>query len=256
MSIAKTRRVFLVSTTAVGTGLFIGCKRHEAERGGGKGAASASDPARKGVGPNVEEDEENDVTATEDLMREHGVIRRALVVYREAAVRLRTKSAEVPAEALQKTAKLLRSFGEDYHEKKLEEPHIFPAVKRVGGAAAAYVDVLIAQHNRGREINDYLIAGGGATITAANAEPTARVLEAFARMYEEHAAVEDTVVFPAWKKTMSAKQLENIGVLFEDIEHETFGKDGFDDAVDQITAIERAFRFELGQFTAPPPGTP
>ncbi len=53
-------------------------------------------------------------------------------------------------------------------------------------------------------------------------------------MYEEHAAIEDTIVFPAWKKTMNAKQLDEIGDRFEDIEHKAFGKDGFDDAVDQI----------------------
>jgi hypothetical protein len=44
-----------------------------------------------------------------------------------------------------------------------------------------------------------------------------------------------------------------MGELFEEIEHRTFGKDGFDDAVDKIEAIERAFGLELAQFTAPPP---
>jgi hypothetical protein len=52
---------------------------------------------------------------------------------------------------------------------------------------------------------------------------------------------------------MSPKQLDEMGDLFEDIEYKTFGKDGFDDAVDQIGAIERAFGFDLAQFTAPTP---
>ena len=43
----------------------------------------------------------------------------------------------------------------------LEEPHIFPVVKKAGGAAAAYVDVLKAQHDRGREITDYILAVAG-----------------------------------------------------------------------------------------------
>jgi hypothetical protein len=43
-----------------------------------------------------------------------------------------------------------RAFGEDYHEKKLEEAHMFPTIKKSGGPAAAYVDVLIVQHQRGR----------------------------------------------------------------------------------------------------------
>ena len=126
MNIAKTRRAFLVSTTAVGGGLFVGCKSGVAAD---QGRAAATGVTRKEGGLH---DEEPEVTATEDLMREHGVIRRALVVYREAALHLRSKTGEVPADALQKTAKLLRSFAEDYHEKKLEEAHIFPAVKRAG----------------------------------------------------------------------------------------------------------------------------
>ncbi len=252
MGIAKTRRSFLVSTTAGGTALLIGCRRDEADGDPGKRAPSASESARKNDGSS---EKEHEVTATEDLMRDHGVIRRAIVIYREAAVRLRAKSAEVPAAALQKTAQLLRKFAGDYHEKKLEETHVFPALKRAGGPAAAYLDVLVAQHDRAREINDY-IAAAGAKITAANTEAVARALESFARMYEEHAAIEDTVLFPAWKKSMSAKQLDEMGELFEDIEHKTLGKSGFDDAVDEIAAIERAFRLDLAWFTAPPPGAP
>jgi hemerythrin-like domain-containing protein len=100
---------------------------------------------------------EPEVTATEDLMREHGILRRALLVYQETATRL-TSGVSVPAPPLQKTAKLFRAFGEEYHEKKLEEVYIFPAVKKSGGEAGNYADVLIAQHQRGREITDFIIS--------------------------------------------------------------------------------------------------
>ena len=108
--------------------------------------------------------EEKKVGATEDLMREHGVLRRALLVYRETAARLRTDPAKVDPQPLHRTASLFAISGEDYHEKKLEEAHIFPAVRKAGGPAAAYIDVLIAQHSRGREINrspDYILAVTG-----------------------------------------------------------------------------------------------
>ena len=59
---------------------------------------------------------EPEVTATEDLMREHGVIRRALLVYYEVVPKLRQNPTSVNAAALQQTAKLFRTFGEDYHE--------------------------------------------------------------------------------------------------------------------------------------------
>ncbi len=98
-----------------------------------------------------------------------------------------------------------------------------------------------------------MIARTAEAIGPSRVEPLARAFEAFARMYEAHAAIEDTVVFPAWKKTMSAKELDEVGDLFEDIEHKTFGKDGFDDGVEQIETIERAFGLDIAHFTPGPP---
>jgi hemerythrin-like domain-containing protein len=200
-----------------------------------------------------DKDKGEDVSAVEDLMREHGVIRRVLVVYREAATRLRRQPAAVPPDALQKAARLIRTFAEDYHEKQLEEAHIFPALARAGGPLVATIDTLTAQHQRGREITEYVLAVTHNTLDAGDAEPLARSLESFTRMYEEHAAIEDTIVFPAWKKVLTPKELDAMGDRFEDIEHQTFGKDGFDDAVEQVAAIEKAMGIELAGMTPPPP---
>lgn len=196
--------------------------------------------------------EEKEVTASEDLMREHGVIRRVLVVYRLCAGRLRSKPATVPLDALQRAANVMRTFAEEYHEKQLEEAHLFPAVVRAGSAAAKEIDTLLTQHQRGREITAYILQATQRPI-AKEADALARTLEAFALMYEEHAAREDTIVFPAWKQALSKKQLDEMGELFEDIEHKTFGKDGFDDAVTQIAAIEKAFALDPAALTAPAP---
>jgi hemerythrin-like domain-containing protein len=73
-------------------------------------------------------------------------------------------------------------------------------------------------------------------------------------MYENHAAREDTIIFPAWKQMLSDQQLDEMGDKFEDIEHQQFGEDGFDMAVKQIAEIEGSLGFaDLAQFTAPPP---
>jgi hypothetical protein len=85
--------------------------------------------------PNAGErgEKEPEVTATEDLMREHGVIRRALLVYVDTAPKLRQNSSTVDAAALRQVAQLFRTFGEDYHERMLEEQHIFPVIQKQGG---------------------------------------------------------------------------------------------------------------------------
>jgi hemerythrin-like domain-containing protein len=202
---------------------------------------------RGAASPSSDHDDDDDgVSATEDLMREHGVIRRVLVVYRECASRLRASASAPVGESLQRAASLMRKFGEDYHEKQLEEPHIFPALAKT--SVATTTQTLLAQHQRGREITELVLASTKSTIT--NADTLARTLDAFARMYEEHAAIEDTVIFPAWKKALTKKQLEDMGELFEQIEHKTFGKDGFEDAVVQIGEIEKALAIDLSALTA------
>jgi hemerythrin-like domain-containing protein len=198
-----------------------------------------------------EEEKEEEVGAVEDLMREHGVIRRAILVYRAVAARLRAGQALDP-QPLRRTATLLRDFAEDYHERKLEEAHIFPAVKKAGGKVTLLVEMLIAQHRRGREITDYVLSAVKDRIR--DPKSLAAALNGFELMYAHHAAREDTVVFPAWKKTLSLKQLDEMGEKFEEIEHQQFGKDGFDDAVAQITQVEASLGLaDLAQFTPPRP---
>jgi hemerythrin-like domain-containing protein len=239
----ETRRRFLRLSAATGSALMmVGCADKSPAPGGQQ---SSKEKEEKG----------GEVTAAEDLMREHGVIRRALLIYTETSVRLRSDPGSVPPDALQKTARLFRAFGEDYHEKKLEEAYIFPAVKIAGGPAAAMADTLVAQHQRGREITDYILAvTRGAKLGAANAGELAAAFDSLARMYRAHAAREDTVIFPAWKQTLSAGQLDEMNDKFEEIEHQQFGKDGFEDAVRQISDIETSLALgDLSAFTAQPP---
>lgn len=240
-----SRRKLLAGMGSLGAGLLV--YRSLGAAGLSRTARGRSFPDEEKVGMGGE------VTAAEDLMREHGVLRRVLFVYSEAAVRLRADPSTVPGDALQKAAVLFRAFGEDYHEKKLEEAYIFPAVKRLGGEVARLAEILPVQHQRGRDITDYVLSVTGEKAIRANqAEQLARALESLVRMYRPHAAREDTIVFPAWKQTLTAKQLDEMNDTFEDIEHRQFGEDGFENAVRQIGAIEAELGLaDVAAFTAP-----
>jgi hemerythrin-like domain-containing protein len=204
------------------------------------------------------EKEEKEVEAAEDLMREHGVLRRALLVYSEAASRLLRSSAEIPISAIGETAALFRSFGEEYHERALEEKHVFPPLIAKGGAIASTAKTLTAQHQRGREITDYISAiVRKGRIAAPDVAAFAGTLVSFVRMYEHHAAIEDTIIFPAWKAVISEGQYRELSEQFEDLEHRMFGKDGFEDALERIGRIEQAFGLDnLEALTAPNPPRP
>jgi hemerythrin-like domain-containing protein len=247
LSVDQSRRNLLTGISIVGAGALIaGCRNRvnsgSATNNEGKTDEQAADEAAA------------QVSAAEDLMREHGILRRVLLVYQESAAKLRQDPNSVPMDVLEKAAQLFRAFGEDYHEKKLEETYIFPALKKTVNGASVYADVLLAQHARGREITDYLLA-----LTAADKLPTAGVnpfigaLESFVRMYAHHAAVEDTIVFPAWKEIVGTKELDDLSAKFEEIEEEMFGEDGFEAASKRMTEIEESLGLaNLGMFTAPP----
>jgi len=248
----NSRRSWLTGICAAGAGVvLVGCARPE--RGSQDNRQTESEEEEESSSPG-EPASGSDVSAVEDLMREHGVLRRAFLVYRESAVKLQAKADSVSPDSLQKTAKLFRDFGEEYHERKLEEAFIFPAVQKAGGPAAAFAAVLIAQHNRGREITDYILSVTAGPKLTGNLEPLLQAMEAFARMYEHHTAIEDTIVFPAWKQTLNEKQAEEMDDKFEQIEQQMFGKDGFEAAVKRIGDIETELGLaDLAQFTAPAP---
>ncbi|MBS0581101.1 MAG: hemerythrin domain-containing protein [Proteobacteria bacterium] len=202
-----------------------------------------------------EEEDQAEVTANEDLMREHGVIRRALFVYREAARRARADPASVPLRGLLDTARLMRRFAEDYHEHALEETHIFPVVRKLKSPVSQLPEVLLTQHQRGREITDYVIrVAGGTRVGQGGGESLAATLETFVAMYGPHTAREDTVLFPAWKAALGEKNYEEMGEQFEDLERKMLGADGFEHALKQIAGIEESFGLaNLSTVTAPPP---
>ena len=242
----KTRRELLAGISLAGAGaLLVGCRR-PAQSGEG---ANPNEPTSGELGP-------SEVTANEDLMREHGILRRALLVYREAATRLRQDPNSVTPDVLEKTAQLFRVFGEDYHEQKLEEQYVLPLIKKFRNPAEAYVDVLLAQHARGRAITDYILSVTKADRIPSNATaPLVTALESFARMYDYHAAIEDTIVFPAWKASLGETEVEELGAKFEEIEMEYFGGgNGFESAVARMYEIEASMGMtDLATFTAPPP---
>jgi hemerythrin-like domain-containing protein len=195
------------------------------------------------------------VSASEAVMRDHGVVRRILVVYREAAALIRANFSSVDGRPIWRAADLLRRFAEAYHEP-LEETQIFPAVMRAGGAAAALVPTLIAQHARGRQITAYVQARTvSGAVAGMDAEPLAAALESAARMFEAHEAYEDTLILPAWRAALTGKQFEDAASQFAAIETAAFKGDGFAQAVAEVGAIEAALRInDPGRYTADAPG--
>ena len=183
----------------------------------------------------------------EDLMREHGVLNRLLLVYEEGIRRIRA-GAPPPLDEIRRAAGLIKRFLEDYHEK-LEEEHLFPRFERAG-QHTDLVGVLRAQHLAGRRVTaavlDLAAPGSGGNDAAALADRLGR----FVRMYRPHEAREDTVLFPAFRDLVTREEYERLGEEFESREEKALGHQGFEHVVDEVAAIERALGiFDLASFT-------
>src|SRR4051812_4554776 len=94
------------------------------------------------------------VTATEDLMREHGIVSRVLLIY-GAGVRRLGHGEDVDPVVFTQAAEIMRDFVHDYHEKN-EEEHVFPRFTKAG-RMVELVNVLAAQHGACRKLTERVI---------------------------------------------------------------------------------------------------
>lgn len=208
------------------------------------GCAAGTNDAKSAKPSAVGEPEEAEVTPGEDLMQEHGVLERVLLVYAEAARRI--ERAEVfDVSVVTRAAEVVRHFVEEYHEKT-EEQFVFPRLE-AARRETELVAILRRQHLRGREVTVEIVRRSQASAPGAE---LAGLLRAFERMYRPHAAREDTVLFPAFRATVGGDAYRELGEQFEQQEHATLGEHGFEGAVKEVATLEAALGIaDLAQFT-------
>jgi hemerythrin-like domain-containing protein len=190
-----------------------------------------------------------EVSPPEDLMREHGVLRRILLVYEDIQSRLNSE-IEFPPQVLAAAAEIVQKFIEQYHEK-LEEDYLFPRFEKAG-KLVGLVTILREQHKVGRRLTEHIkkCASPAALQDSSKRKELGDALHLFIRMYRPHAAREDTILFPALRQIVSAKEFDSLGEEFEEKEEKLFGEGGFEKIVAQVAELEKALGiYELAQFT-------
>jgi hemerythrin-like domain-containing protein len=230
----QTRRTLFCAGLIAGASVFGGARLF---------GATEEKPSEEG------KDMEEEVGPAEDLMREHGILKRVLLVYGEVIRRIETDQ-ELPPETIMDSAKIIRNFIEDYHEK-LEEDFLFPRFRKAG-KLVDLVEVLLQQHQGGRKLTDITMrfATNQALKNADDRRKLVDSLRQFVRMYNPHEAREDTVLFPEFRKIVSRHEYDSLGEDFEKKEDELFGEDGFEKMVDKVGEIEKKLGiYELSQFT-------
>jgi hemerythrin-like domain-containing protein len=237
-----SRRRFLLAGTVTGSGLLMA---------GVVGVARAGEES-KATPPKSGTQAPEEISPAEDLMREHGVLNRILLIYEESCRRLDGEKDLRPA-TLAGAAKIVRTFIEDYHAK-LEEDQIFPRFEKAG-RLVSLVQVLREQHEAGRRLTDQIarLATPAGIKDAEASRKLHKSLRQFIRMYRPHESREDTVLFPAIRSLMTPKQYDDLGEQFEDREHQLFGEHGFENIVGQVAHLETTLGLDdLSRFTAKP----
>jgi hemerythrin-like domain-containing protein len=229
---SPNRRHFLQQTSIAGAGLLLPTL-----------AAPQKSPS-----PEKPKDAE-DISPAEDLMREHGVLNRILLIY-DHHLRMLAAKQSFDGSILANAADIIRHFVEDYHEK-LEEDFLFPRFRKAG-KLVTLVDTLLVQHKAGRDLTAQIreLAALPTLKYVSDADKLADALRAFLRMYRPHEAREDTVLFPAFRSIVSPHEYAALGDDFEKKEDELFGDEGFFKVVDQVAALEKKLGiYDLAQFT-------
>lgn len=232
----STRRNFLQHTSIAGAGLLV--------------------PILAFPSPQADEKPKRpeDLSPAEDLMREHGVLNRVLLIYDEH-LRLLAAKQTFDGSLLVDAADVIRHFIEDYHEK-LEEDFLFPRFRKAN-KLVSLVDTLLAQHKAGRDLTAQIRELASLPTlkyvtdkSVSDADKLADAMRSFLRMYRPHEAREDTVLFPAFRSIVSPHEYDALGDDFEKKADELFGDDGFFKVVAQVAELEKKLGiYDLAQFT-------
>jgi hemerythrin-like domain-containing protein len=213
----------------------------------GSAAERRNAKAKKTNGATRDEAEES-VTPPEDLMREHGVLDRVLLVY-EATMRKFDAKEDFDPAVIAQSAQVIQDFIESYHEKS-EEQQVFPRFVKAN-QMTDLVATLLAQHRAGRKVTaDILRLAPGSRRDGDERRQLIAAMRSFIGMYRPHAAREDTDLFPKLRSLVSQNEYDAMAEQFERDEKQNFGEDGFEKMVDRVARIERTIGInDLARFT-------
>lgn len=177
-----------------------------------------------------------ETSAVEDLMREHGVLDRLLLIYEYTLDHSLLPQAQ---SCLYRAASLMKAFIEEYHEK-LEETYLFSRLEEIG-LLLDLVTTLKKQHAEGRALTDILLEQTNPCrqMSSTQWKKIELAIHACIALMRPHMAREDTLLFPTFKTTLTQKEYDEMGDLFEKKEQELFGNEGFQTVVQLVSTIEK-----------------
>ena len=194
----------------------------------------------------------HNISPVEDLMREHGVLHRLLLIYKNIIYRIEIGSVYNTAEIYGlawRAARIVKRFIEEYHQA-LERDYIFPVLKQCR-QYDELIETLLKQHNAADCVTDKIMSNLQYKRRSRFVNRhLSRLIAEYILMYEPHSAREDTVIFPTFHQLVPEEEFDRLGKEFENIEERKFGKNGFEKIIGEISQIEKSLNiYDLSRFT-------
>ncbi|AYV78310.1 MAG: hemerythrin [Edafosvirus sp.] len=178
-----------------------------------------------------------ETTPIEDLMREHGLLNRVLIIYDECVNKI-NNNHPLDIKIIYYAAIVIKTFIENYHEKT-EENYVFPLLKKYG-KDIHLVDELYKQHQIGRIFTNNIIKLSHMELLNNEQKiKLANYIRLFVKMYRYHESREDTVIFQDFKNLLSKKDYMELGEIFEKEEERVIGKNGYEKYLDIVVLLEK-----------------
>jgi hemerythrin-like domain-containing protein len=184
-------------------------------------------------------------TPGEDLMQEHGLVGRVILVYRRA-IELAEANRFYHPDRVAAAAQIVSRVIHGHHEPE-EEEIMFPVLEKPV-ELNMLVSVLRGQHRAARALTARIgleIADPGRKSQALQA------MRDFIQMYEPHGAYENSIVYPAFRETVGPRRYAELSKLWADNERKLLGS--FGNYTTRLAGIEQALGLSLADYTPPPP---
>ena len=192
---------------------------------------------------------ENKITLGEDLMREHGLMNRLMLLYKESVCSIGVNEDSIGV--LKSAAKIMHDFIHDFHEEN-EEHDVYPLFNE-NKKMHTITTIMEEQHEVGKRMTERILSltkAGVSPDSSAISEMT-DIVEQFQHMYMPHASLEDTVLWPAVQEMKGDAAYTKMGMALEKKEEEKFGEEYFDKLASRVEKLEKKLGIsDLSVFTA------
>jgi hemerythrin-like domain-containing protein len=211
------------------------------------GAASTLAIAAPAFARDAKKKTDEEISPPEDLMREHALLDRVMLIY-ENGLRRANQGEDIDPAVFVQSATIVRDFIHDYHEKS-EEDLIFPHFKKAG-RMVELVNVLLVQHGAGRKLTERILAAAPQARTREPREKMGHDIQAFVTMYRPHEARESTDLFPTLRQLVTSDEYQQIADEMEKSERQKFGADGFEMMAKKVAEVEKVIGlYDIDVFT-------